>query len=296
MIKILDFSCWDIYEGASEGSGRSEKIWLESKQTNRTGLFKYPKSEFTTEYISEKLASDIGSALGIYCAEVDIGKRDGRIGCLSYQINTENIALIEGVNFITAKRPDFDPSELYDHRNKEYYSIGMILEILNSPKHHTEIIKMMLFDALIGNSDRHQSNWAYLFYFEHKELRFCPLYDNGSSLCAYVRSDQVEEYLRDRTRFNSLVDSKSRSRIRINSKVKREPSHKEVLTYIKEDHNLYNKEIQNFIDIIINTLTPERIWNILSEYDIILPKNKKTLIRNFLISKIELIRSVFSIY
>ena len=30
MIQIMNFDSWNIYEGASEGSGRSEKIWLKS--------------------------------------------------------------------------------------------------------------------------------------------------------------------------------------------------------------------------------------------------------------------------
>ena len=30
MLKLIDFSKWNVYDGASEGSGRSEKIWLKS--------------------------------------------------------------------------------------------------------------------------------------------------------------------------------------------------------------------------------------------------------------------------
>lgn len=40
---MKDFSFWVEYEGASEGSGRSEKVWLMNPDTGQTGLFKFKK-------------------------------------------------------------------------------------------------------------------------------------------------------------------------------------------------------------------------------------------------------------
>lgn len=37
---MKDFSYWKEYEGTSEGSGRSEKIWLQNPDTGQIGLFK----------------------------------------------------------------------------------------------------------------------------------------------------------------------------------------------------------------------------------------------------------------
>ncbi len=41
---INNYNDWTEYEGASEGSGRSKKIWLTNKKENEIGLFKYPKT------------------------------------------------------------------------------------------------------------------------------------------------------------------------------------------------------------------------------------------------------------
>ncbi len=62
-IEITDYSDWLPYEGFAEGSGRSEKLWLQSAE-GEIGLFKFPKidpetSEITTEYVSEHLAHQI---------------------------------------------------------------------------------------------------------------------------------------------------------------------------------------------------------------------------------------------
>ena len=40
---MKDFSFWVEYEGAAEGSGRSEKLWLMNPDTGQTGLFKFKK-------------------------------------------------------------------------------------------------------------------------------------------------------------------------------------------------------------------------------------------------------------
>ncbi len=74
----------------------------------------------------------------------------------------------------------------------------------------------MVFDFLIGNTDRHQSNWALIM--EDKKFSLSPVYGNSSSLCAYVAESKIERYFgNDRLLWQSLVDSKSKSLTRIKS-------------------------------------------------------------------------------
>ena len=42
---MKDFSNWIEFEGASEGSGRSEKVWLINPEDKQTGLFKFKKDK-----------------------------------------------------------------------------------------------------------------------------------------------------------------------------------------------------------------------------------------------------------
>lgn len=48
---MKDFSYWEVYNGFSEGSGRSEKIWLYNSDTQISGLFKFKKDITTDQYI-----------------------------------------------------------------------------------------------------------------------------------------------------------------------------------------------------------------------------------------------------
>ena len=291
MIIIFDFSSWLEYKGASEGSGRSEKIWLENPENGDIGLFKFTKSKYTTEHLSEKIAMEIAKLVDIECMKVDIGKYDNRVGSLSYRINKDGENLIEGIQLINKYYPNYNPETLFDDINKEYYSLEMILNSLKDYDFQREFLKIPVFDFLIGNTDRHQNNWAILQ--KDEDVRLCPLYDNGSSLCCYVTESNIDTYLgNDKVRFNSLVDTKSTSRIRIDKYIKKEPTQLYVLKFLREN---YCEVIVNTIYNIIYNVNEKSIDDILRKYIGLMSEKRITLIKKFLMEKINLIREEFKI-
>lgn len=293
-MEIKDFSKWEEYSGNSMGSGRSEKIWLISE--DKIGLFKFPKQSpngsITYEHISEKLAYDIAVLLEIPCAEVDLGKYNGRFGSMSYRINKDNEFLLEGIAFISKIYPDYDIDKLYDAKNNIYYSLPMIFPIIKALECEKEFMQMMIFDALIGNSDRHHSNWAVIVSSDNS-IKFSPLYDNGSSLCSYVKETDIDDILgKDTRRFVSLVTSKSKSRIRVDMRTKKEPEYIDVLKCLF--HGDYRNYCAPIVEKINERMTEANIKALLNEYsDNILSDKRKDLILKFLIKKVNIIKMIF---
>lgn len=295
MKEIVDFSAWNKYDGFAEGSGRSEKIWLKSKD-GKIGLFKFPKiidsdkNQETTEHVSEHLAYKLGELLGVETAVVDVGTYNGRIGSMSYFVCEENEILREGIWFISAEFPKYNAETMRDEESNRYYCIEHLSSAITGFLSNKVWIEMMLFDFIIGNSDRHQSNWAILIKMEKQSIRikWCPLYDNGSSLCCYVKEADIPAFLgNDKVRFNALVDSKSQSLIRIDGNKKKTPSHREVVEYLLKNYSVAKEIAKSFL----GQLTKENIDTLLDEYsENILSCERKELIRLFLNTKAEILK------
>lgn len=124
---MKDFSFWVEYEGAAEGSGRSEKLWLINPDTGQLGLFKFKKDITTTDHVSECIAYDLADLIGLSCARFEIGSYKGREGSMSYNIlDHEGMILIEGIYCISLMYHGFDENLLMDTETGERYSLDMI--------------------------------------------------------------------------------------------------------------------------------------------------------------------------
>lgn len=288
---MKDFSFWEEYEGASEGSGRSEKIWLQNPDTGQIGLFKFKKDIGTTDHVSECIAYEIAQLLEIPCAKFELGMYCGREGSMSYNIveNSRQI-LVEGIYFITLIYPEYNSERFVDVATNRRYSIEMIKKAIEQFVPIEGFLKMLMFDYLIGNSDRHQNNWAILI--KDDEKQWAPLYDNSSSLCAYVPEEQIAGYFgKDKNRWNSLVDTKSRSLIRCKESDEKRQTHLTVLKYLKDK---YFEETCDFAKKIVTLVTEENVCAILNLYsEEELSSNKKKLILKYLLEKKQMMKMIY---
>ena len=197
---------------------------------------------------------------------------------MSYNLVDSNVGdnftnLLEGIVFIENHYPYYDKDKLEDTYSNSKYSIQMIQNSLNGILEIDEFYKIVIFDILIGNSDRHHSNWAILargIVYKTPEDMFdvffnysmSPLYDNGSSLCAYEDNNNLEIFFKDKMKFEALVNTKSKSAIGWEDE--RPIRHFELLKKIKD--NAYDGTIQ-YVEKIKTNINIIKIDKILSEFN-----------------------------
>lgn len=289
---ILDFSNWDIAEDFSPASGASDKEWIINADRTQVGLFKFPKSDETFEHFSEKISCELARIIGVESAKIDLGIYEDTLGSISYLINDKSKeSLIEGVTLISKYRQNYDTFKLMDLDSGEYYNFDMILESIKSYGLKTDFFKVIIFDYIIGNSDRHHSNWGILQ--SDDKIRFCPIYDNGSSLCCYVKESDIKSKFNDTQWFNSIVVSKSRSIIRLDKNKKSKPTHKEVMQYLSEN---YYEDTIDFVKGIKEKLNEEVISKLIEEYSYnILTDERKSFLKRYLVKKVEELISIYKL-
>lgn len=302
-MKIRIFDKW-IPDNDKQDSGKGKKIWLTNPNNNNDGWFKYVKKTCeknnkynctetieTFENVSEKIAELIATKIKLPCAKIEIGTYYGEIGCLSYNILSKNKTMAEGISYISRRYKNYDIKEERDVETEKYYCLEIVLNSLDNIELRNHFFKIMIFDFIIGNSDRHSNNWAIIKKHKEKEC-FAPIYDNGSSLCALIKENQIKDYLlsRDKMKFNALIDTSSRSLVRIDGKCRKKPTHKESVQYLHD--NFYN-ETKDFVKLIIQKLNEKTLENILNSVKEYISDNRYQLIKKYLLNKIVILKNIY---
>ncbi|AKT40908.1 HipA family kinase [Chondromyces crocatus] len=191
------------FNDGGEPMGTKQKFWCASDDGKRY-LFKYAR-EGTGEDWSEKLAAEIGTALGLPCAEVDLASYQGHRGTLtrSFIAPERGEVLVHGNELLQDHHPNY-PAHTY--RRASQHTVDSVLRALGQSLIHPPVdvalraditaaagwfVGYLLLDALIGNTDRHHENWG-IIQRTGVEVRYAtlaPSYDHASSLGRELRDE-----------------------------------------------------------------------------------------------------------
>ena len=233
-------------------SGSREKRIVVDEKTKEIAYFKYEKYN-CSESCSEKLSYEIDKILGYPCAHIELAKDEaGRIGILSYL-------------FVDNKNSHHNDAISYINKNsslrKEIYTISNIKNCLDEIDLNLfpNFLKIMVFDALVGETDRHEENWGIISTNDNK-YELSPLYDNGCNLLRYFKDEKfAEKYYNDDKKFNKYI-RKPKSLI-----YKENSQHKyNLIELIEELYKRYPQYITNEINDL-DKLTDEKIVQIVNK-------------------------------
>lgn len=160
-------------------------------------MFKSGDDWRARQFWSEVIAYELSKLCGVDVppAFVAYHPENGTHGCLSeiflgYQGDRFAARLIHGSDLIRR------PGRYYDEKNGRphtYRNNVRICRTFGVKGVEWQWCQILVFDALIGNTDRHPENWGLLRYLsEGAEChRMAPVYDNGTSLGYGIQEDAL---------------------------------------------------------------------------------------------------------
>jgi len=279
--EIINVDNWlDVSEKYPNYIGEREKVWLQNPANNVVAMFKIPRKN-RGEHWAEKLCWEFAKIIGIPCAKVDLANFKGVCGTLSYyfldisrgDIHTDSGSFFEYDFDEKGKIADYYIEALED-KFEEYKLSELFLDI----------IQILVFDALIGNGDRHQDNWGITQYeiLGEEQIKISPLYDNSASLARDQAIERVGKLISSDQEMLTFIN---KGKAKIGYKDYKNVNHFTLIRYLL---NKYPKRTKEVIDNIKNELSNDKIRHILEQ----MPKeilNEKTsqMVGNYVINRKE---------
>jgi hypothetical protein len=173
---ITDISSWNQKPWFNTG-GTRDKVFVESPDGRfhyfKTSLYK-PESEgkrekyYKYEFWNEIIAYQLGKELGVDVLPYKVAYTENYIGCISESMIKEEESLVEGIRYLQAYAPDFNPGNRKEHYKYSFQLILASLRKYNLERFIKNIVEVIVFDSVIGNGDRHQENWATINEIQYK--------------------------------------------------------------------------------------------------------------------------------
>lgn len=230
----------------------NKKLW--SSYIVKTGHKWYPY-----ESITEFMLNRLGCTLGLNMAQAGLAKINGQIRFHSKIFLSRNELLEHGAEIYSGYLGDKDFVEEIEIQKlaREFFTLSFTRNALKHiyPEHwktiYQEFAKMLVFDAIIGNNDRHFYNWGVVKNIRDlKKVQFSPIYDTARALFWNVDEAQLERWVANptlmRQRIEKYVDQ---SQPKIGIEGMKNINHFQIISKLFNDNEHGTKEI---VESLIN--------------------------------------------
>jgi hypothetical protein len=180
-----------------------------------TYIAKVGHKHYPIETITEYLLNQLGNCFGINMAESEIAAipyfNRKQIRFFSKYFLSEGEFLIHGADIYAAYYNDDSIISLIEAQKMEKDLItvqeakkAILYSFPNNPEILNNYCKLLLFDAIVGNNDRHFYNWGCIKSISKNTVNFSPIYDTARGLFWNISDNALKKWIAN----TNIKDSK----------------------------------------------------------------------------------------
>jgi hypothetical protein len=237
------------------------------------------------ESVIEYMINRIGEELGLNMNKIKLVKANGQIRFLSQYFLAKNENLIHGAEICGEHLGDMlMAEEIANHKTtaRELFTFEFIKEAIRSvfPQYFEtltiELVKMLVFDGLAGNNDRHFYNWGVIGTKKKtsKLPTFAPVYDSARGLLWNISDENCIHLLKTHKEggkkiINYIEDACPRISIESNTQA----NHFELIDFIRR----YNKEYDEIVNKLSSFENQKKVLKMLKDefYPMFIPERSQ---------------------
>lgn len=190
-----------------EQLGSKPKFWFTYEKEK--WLFKEARHN-TGEDWSEKLASEIAKLMGLTTHHTELAIWNGKRGCAVKSFLPQGFSLVHGNELLGGLLSGYDSEKIHGQADHTVENIVNVLERIflddsSRAAVSRKFIGYLVFDALVGNTDRHHQNWGLIINLpQSKEsanpiVALAPTFDHASSLGRELTDEARARHSKEQT-------------------------------------------------------------------------------------------------
>jgi hypothetical protein len=212
---VIDIDRWcpdDRFAIYPEGT-REKSLWISPQPApmpflagGHRYLFKLASHRYPSQFWCEVIAYHLGCLMGVPVPPAYAAWQSGTrcsAALIEWFYREDESRYESGTGYMKMMIPDFDVGKGRQH------NIITVLDVLTGidPTMVPDMVRMLVFDALIGNTDRHQENWGIVYRHGSQPLpRLAPAFDNGTSLGHEIVDSRIAGFLDHPDRMARYID------------------------------------------------------------------------------------------
>lgn len=253
------------------------------------------------ESVIEYMINRIGQELGLYMNNIKMVRANGQIRFLSEYFRRKDEQLIHGADICGQYLEDMPLAEEIAKdivTARDLFTYEFIRDALRDvfPLCHKRIldglIKMITFDAITGNNDRHFYNWGVVGTKKKTDKlpRFAPIFDSARGLLwNWEDAEIIKHYNLMHKGGKKIANYIEEASPRISIETNKKANHFELIGFIKTETSEYN----SLINEIASEKNENRVIEMLKkEFFIFFIPERSKLITHILNHRFKKIRSV----